>query len=63
MSLARCTFQLEVHEVELSEERKEKERKVAAQRRVAQSRVALIVKKNMWWRMGTRWLWKAELAN
>ena len=64
MSLARChIFELEVHEVELSEESEEKERKVAAQKRVAQSRVALRVKKDMWWRMGTRWLWKAELAN
>ena len=39
MSLARCTFQLEADEVELSEESEEKERKVVAQRRVAQSRV------------------------
>ena len=63
MSLARChIFELEVHEVELSEESEEKERKVAAQKRVAQSRVALRVKKDMWWRMGTWWLWKAELA-
>ena len=62
-SLARCTFQLEVREVELSEESEEKERKVAAQRRVAQSRVVLRVKKDMWRRMGTRWLWKAELAH
>jgi len=53
MSLARCTFQPEVHEVELSEESEEKERRVAAQRRVAQSRVVLRVKKDMWWRMGT----------
>ena len=44
MSLARCTFQLEEHEVELSEESKEKERKAAVQRRVAQSRVVLRVK-------------------
>ena len=44
MSLAQCTFQLEVHEVELSEESEEKERKVAAQRRAAQSRVGLRVK-------------------
>ena len=43
MSLAQCTFQLEVREVELSEESEEKERKVAAQRRVAQSRVVLRV--------------------
>ena len=63
MSLAWCTFQLEVDEVELSEESEEKERKVAAQRRVAQSRVVLRVKKDMWWRMGTWWLWKAELAH
>ena len=62
MSLARCTFELEVHEVELPEESEEKERKVAAQRRVAQSRVVLRVTKDMWWRMGTWWLWKAELA-
>ena len=40
----RCTFQLEEHEVELSEESKEKERKAAVQRRVAQSRVVLRVK-------------------
>ena len=64
MSLARCTFQLDEDEVELSEESEEKERKVAVQRRVAQSRVVLRVKKAMWWRMGTSWwLWKAELAN
>ena len=63
MSLARCTFQLEVHEVELSEESEEKERKAAAQRRVAQSRVELRVKKDMWWSMGTWWLWKAELLH
>ena len=62
MSLARCTFELEVHEVELPEESEEKERKVAAQRRVAQSRVVLRVTKDMWRRMGTWWLWKAELA-
>ena len=62
MSLARCTFELEVHEVELPEESEEKERKVAAQRRVAQSRIVLRVTKDMWWRMGTWWLWKAELA-
>ena len=62
MSLARCTFELEVHEVELPEESEEKERKVAAQRRVAQSRVVSRVTKDMWWRMGTWWLWKAELA-
>ena len=37
MSLARCTFQLEVREVELSEESEEKEREVAAQRRVYSS--------------------------
>ena len=55
MSLARCTFQLEVHEVvELSEESEEKERKVAAQRRV---------KEDMRWGMGTWWPWKAELAH
>ena len=63
MSLARCTFQLEVREVELSEESEGKEREVAAQRRVAQSRVVLRVKKDMWRRMGTWWLWKAELAH
>ena len=51
--------QIFLHEVELSEE-SEKKRKVAAQRRVA--RVVLRVKKDMWWRMGTWWLWKAELA-
>ena len=53
---------MEVHEAELSEESEEKERKVAAQRRVAQSRVVLRVKEDMWWRMGTWWPWKAELA-
>ena len=58
MSLARCTFQLGVREVELSEGSEEKERKVAAQ-----SRVVLRVKKDMWWRRGTWWLWKAELAH
>ena len=62
MSLARCTFELEVHEVELPEESEEKERKVAAQRRVAQSRVVLRITQDMWWRMGTWWLWKAEFA-
>ena len=62
MSLAQCTFELEVHEVELPEESEEKERKVAAQRRVAQSRVVLRITQDMWWRMGTWWLWKAELA-
>ena len=54
-----------MHEVELSEESEEKERKVAAQKRVAQRRVVLRVKKSkkdMWLRMGTWWLWKAELA-
>ena len=58
-----CVFKLEVHEVELSEESEEKERKEAAQRRVAQSRVVLRVRKDIWWRMGTWWLCKAELAN
>ena len=53
MSLARCTFQLEVHEAELYEESEDKARKVAAQRRVAPSRLVLGVKKDMWWRMGT----------
>ena len=43
MSLARCTFQLEVHEVELFEESEEKEKKIAAQRSVAQSREVLRV--------------------
>ena len=41
----------------------EKERKVAAQKRVAQRRAVLRVKKDMWLRMGTWWLWKAELAH
>ena len=54
MSLARCTFQLDEDEVELSEESEEKERKVAVQRRVAQSRVVLRVKKAMWWRPARR---------
>ena len=63
MSLARCTFHLKLHEVELSEAGEEKERRVAAQRRVAWSRVVMRVKKDMWWRMGKWWLWKAELAN
>ena len=49
--------------IELSEESEEKERKVAAQKRVAQRRIVLRVKKEMWLRMGTWWLWKAEFAH
>ena len=43
--------------------RKEKKRSCPekGERRVA--RVVLRVKMDMWWRTGTRWLWKAELAN